>query len=78
MGGGAAPLQEAELASKYKQHQGNPQQVPSFYSYPLYLVADPTPSFYTVLQIRLKSSILLGKSYTNYTIILADIWPSFL
>jgi hypothetical protein len=23
---GAAPLEEAELASKYKQHQGKPQQ----------------------------------------------------
>lgn len=24
----AAPLGEAELASKYKQHQGNPQEYP--------------------------------------------------
>jgi len=27
---GAAPLEEAELTSKYRQHQGNPQHYPSF------------------------------------------------
>lgn len=27
--GWAAPLEETELASKYKQHQGNPQHFPT-------------------------------------------------